>query len=256
MAGKDNAPDAPVFSDTESRVSVPAHRGVFAKEGEFWKIAYEGDSFALKHSKGLAYLAQLLKFPGTEFHVLDLVGIGAGSDASDFSARMRSSLPHDADALASSGIHLGGLGDGGEMLDEEAKAQYRRRLTELREELDEVKRLGNIEGAERAEAEIESLTAELSRAVGLGGRNRRAASASERARQSVTHAIKSAIERIAEHHSQLGVLLLRCIRTGNSCAYYPDSAIPVVWEFAASGKQQPTQVSGDSTTDDPSDSAS
>src|SRR5690349_11331429 len=106
MVDKDNVPEAPALSDTESRVSVPPNRGVFAKKGEFWNIAYEGDSFALKHSKGLAYLVQLLKYPGTEFHVLDLVGIGAGADVSDLSARMRSSLPHDADALASSGIHI------------------------------------------------------------------------------------------------------------------------------------------------------
>jgi hypothetical protein len=69
------------------------------------------------------------------------------------------------------------------MLDVQAKVAYRRRLSELREELSEAKELGNVERAEQAEQEIDALTKELSRAVGLGGRNRRAASASERARQ-------------------------------------------------------------------------
>jgi hypothetical protein len=123
-------------------VSVPIHHGVFSREGEFWRIAYDGESFGLRHSKGLAYLAQLLRFPATEFHALDLAGgsIGAAGDPDDIPVRARFALPRGDDELASAGIHVGGLGDAGEMLDEQAKAQYRRRLDELREELDEAKR--------------------------------------------------------------------------------------------------------------------
>ena len=49
-------------------------------------------------------------------------------------------------------------------------------------------------------AEREFLVRELSRAVGLGGRDRRAGSASERARASVTQAVRHAMARITEHH--------------------------------------------------------
>jgi tetratricopeptide (TPR) repeat protein len=239
MADNNDIQGTLVASPVRSGGSVPTHRGVFSREGEFWRLAYDGESFGLKHSKGLDYIAQLLRFPGTEFHALDLVGgnVGTAGTPDDISAKARSSLPQGEDALASAGIHVGGLGDAGEMLDDEAKAQYRRRVDELREELDEAKRLGNIERAEQAEAEIDMLTAELSRAVGLGGRNRRAASASERARQSVTHAIKSTLERIAEKHAQLGALLSGCVKTGNTCVYYPDPAMPVAWEFGSPGEQ-------------------
>ena len=79
----------------------------------------------------------------------------------------------------------------------------------LREELDEAKENGNVERAERAEEEIDALTKELSRAVGLGGRNRKAASASERARQSITKTIKAVLERIAESDEALGEILSR-----------------------------------------------
>jgi tetratricopeptide (TPR) repeat protein len=231
-------------AEAKSSGSAHAHRGAFSRKGEFWRIAYDGESFLLKHSKGLAYLEQLLRFPRIEFHALDLAGgiAGAAGDSDDISLRARSSLPLGDDALASAGIHVGGLGDAGEMLDEQAKAQYRRRLDELREELDEAKRLGKVEPADRAETEISALTEELSRAVGLGGRNRHAASASERARQSVTHAIKSAIERIGENHQRLGALLSRWVKTGNSCQYYPDPALSVEWEFGVSDNQH--KVSG------------
>src|SRR5258705_11554209 len=100
------------------------------------------------------------------------------------------------------------------MLDDTAKAAYRRRLSELREELEEAKELGNVERAEKAEQEIDALTSELSRAVGLGGRDRRARSASERARQSITKMIRGVVERIARSDARLGDILSRCIKTG------------------------------------------
>ena len=133
------------------------------------------------------------------------------------------------------------------MLDEQAKVAYRRRLSELREELEEAKELGNVERAEQAEQEIDALTRELSRAVGLGGRNRRAASASERARQSITKTIKAVVERIAQSDAALGDILSRCIKTGNFCSYQPDPDFPIAWEFAATTiepAEQPTS-SGD-----------
>ena len=69
--------------------------------------------------------------------------------------------------------------------------------------------------------------------MGLGGRNRRAASASERARQSVTKTIKAVVERIAQSDAALGDIFSRCIKTGNFCSYQPDPDFPIAWEFAA-----------------------
>ena len=49
-------------------------QALFRKEGEYWTVGYGGSIFRLKDTKGLAYLAQQLRHPGTEFHALDLVG--------------------------------------------------------------------------------------------------------------------------------------------------------------------------------------
>ena len=161
-------------------------------------------------------------------------------------------MPRGDEELEKAGIHIASLGDAGEMLDEQAKVAYRRRLSELREELEEAKELGNVERAEQAEQEIDALTRELSRAVGLGGRNRRAASASERARQSITKTIKAVLERIAQSDAALGDILSRCIKTGTFCSYQPDPDFPIAWEFAATDAdstiepaEQPASSSGD-----------
>jgi hypothetical protein len=48
-----------------------AHKGTFRKEGEYWSIGYGGKALRLKDTKGLRYLAHLLRHPQDEFHVLD-----------------------------------------------------------------------------------------------------------------------------------------------------------------------------------------
>src|SRR5260370_26201943 len=54
--------------------SVPSEqKGIFRKEGEYWTVGLGGKAFRLKDTKGVAYLAHLLRYPTAEFHVLDLV---------------------------------------------------------------------------------------------------------------------------------------------------------------------------------------
>ncbi|MEW6272386.1 MAG: AAA family ATPase [Thermodesulfobacteriota bacterium] len=216
-------------SVTASSARSPA-QGVFRKDGEYWTVGWKDRPLRLKESKGLAYLALLLRHPTTEFHVLDLVGGLARHREDDDAGRS------DPD-LDAAGLHVAGSDDAGELLDDRAKATYRRRLEDLREELTAAKAAGRVELAEGAEREIASLTAELARAVGLRGRSRRAASASERARQSVTKTTRAVVERIGEGDAALGELLSRCIRTGTFCSYEPDPAFPIAWEFGTTGPQ-------------------
>ena len=181
-------------------------------------MVFDGHTVRVRDLKGMHYLARLLADPGREFHVLDLVASETGGAAhvgSDHTAR----LPQSA------------LGDAGEMLDTQAKNVYRRRLTEIDDDIEQARAIGDGERAAQADAERDFLVRELSRAVGLSGRNRRAASASERARAGVTRAIRQAITRIADHHLQLGEHLSRTIRTGTYCAYMPDPRIPAGWEL-------------------------
>jgi len=230
----------------DARPTVPSvHKGVFRKEGEYWTVGYGRNSFRLKDSKGLGYIAHLLRHPGVEFHVLDLAGGMAGRRDDDETGLSARGLPRGDEDLAKAGIHIGSLGDAGEMLDEQAKSAYRRRLSDLREELEEGKERGNVERVEQMEQEIDALTRELSRAVGLGGRNRRAMSASERARQSIAKTVKSVLDRIAQSDAALGDILSRCIRMGNFCYYQPDPEFPIAWEFAATTIEQEVQPTPD-----------
>jgi hypothetical protein len=191
---------------------------LFRREGDYWSLVFEGRTVRVRDLKGVRYLARLLAAPGQEFHVLDLVAAETGVAAQVASAQ-------GAD------LSRGRLGDAGEILDERAKNAYRRRLAEIDDDIDQARALGDTERAAQADAERDFLIRELSRALGLGGRDRRAASASERARVAVTRAVRQAIARIDEHHPQLGEHLNRAIRTGTYCAYLPDPRAPTGWTF-------------------------
>src|ERR1700688_3534417 len=84
--------------------SVPSVRSeqkaVFRKEGEFWTVAYGGNAFRLRDSRGLGYLAHLLRHPGVEFHVLDLFGGIAGRRDDDDAHTSTHDLPPRDEDLA------------------------------------------------------------------------------------------------------------------------------------------------------------
>jgi tetratricopeptide (TPR) repeat protein len=185
----------------------------FRREGDYWSVMFEGRMVRVRDLKGIRYLARLLAYPGREFHVLDLVAAESGRVAGTEGSR-------------ATGLSRTGLDDAGEMLDARAKDAYRRRLAEIEDDIEQARALDDTEREAQADAERDFLVRELSRAVGLGGRDRPAASTSERARVSVTRAIRQAMVRVAEHHPELGQHLDRTIRTGTYCAYVPDPSAP------------------------------
>jgi hypothetical protein len=137
-----------------------------------------------------------------------------------------------ADVSGNGELTISDGGDAGELLDAEAKAAYYARITELREELEEAERFNDLERLARLREEQEFIGAELARAVGLGGRDRRAGSAAERARVNVTRAIRGAVKAIAEHDARLGHHLERSVRTGIFCAYQPGPQGPDGWRIS------------------------
>jgi AAA ATPase domain len=207
-----------------------AVKGVFVCNGEFWTIGYADASFSLRDVKGLGYIQRMLQHPGEEFHSLDLLnGPGAGDSAEPENSG-------NAALLAGATIRVG-LGDSGEMLDAQARQDYERKIIALREELEDRRERGDQERVASAEAELDFLLREVARAVGLGGRVRRAGAAAERARLNVTRAIKSALQKISEHHAQLGNLLDRSIKTGTFSCYLPNPQNLIAWQFSV-GREQ------------------
>src|SRR4030095_5447015 len=188
--------------------ALPAHEQggadcLFRREGEYWSVGRPGAVVRLRDSVGMHHLAQLLTDPGREFAAVDLVARREGG------------------CFVQPGA--------GDVLDTRAKAEYRRRIEDLRDEIEEAERFGDLGRMGRARAQVQLVARELARAVGLGGRSRVVGSAAERARVNVTRTIRDAMRRIAEQDSWLGHHLVVTIRTGTFCCYIPDPDVPVCW---------------------------
>jgi hypothetical protein len=168
------------------------------REGDYWTLSCGQQVFRLRDVKGLQLLARLVSEPGRELHVLDLAG-----------------APPDGDRRPDAG-------DAGEMIDPRARAEYQARVAELEEELAEAEAFNDPGRAGRARAELEFIARELSRAVGLSGRHRRAGSAAERARVNVQRRLRDAIRRIEQQSQPLARHLQRSVRTGTFCCYSPE----------------------------------
>jgi hypothetical protein len=176
-------------------------------DGAWWTASAGGTSVRLRDSKGLRYLAELVRAPGTERHALDLVdrieGVGE--------------------------VDRRSLGDVGPLVDSAARTAYRHRIEALRAGIDEAFELGHEERVDQLQQELDQLVAQLAQAFGLGGQARVTGSAAEKARLNVTRALRSALGRLEEALPAAGAALDRRVRTGLYCAYEPDPADGVVW---------------------------
>ena len=184
----------PGIDEATPQRATPASGGFsMLQQGDVWHLSFQESDTLVKDSKGMRMLATLVGRPGQDVHVLDLSG---------------SSTALVAD-------------DAGPALDGAARAQYQSRVGEIQEALQEAIDLGDTGRADSLQSELDFITAELSRAFGLGGRSRRSGSAAERARVNVRRRLKDAIGRIAEQDSSMGTYLENCIKTGSYCKYVP-----------------------------------
>jgi hypothetical protein len=180
---------------------------VFRQEGEYWTVAYRGRTVHLRDSKGLSCIARLLAQPRCDVHVRDLAA-----------CHRRSNAPDGFGLLLMEG-------DLGTILDARATAQYKARLAEARQELEEATAAGDLGQAARARQEVEMITEQLAAAYGLGGRRRTAGDPTERLRKAVTNQIRRALDHIRTAHPELGCHLTNALRTGFVCVYRPEHSV-------------------------------
>jgi len=160
----------------------------------------------------------LLRDPGREFHVSELLArpVHASTPAAAVDVHRR----------VTSGLYAGIP-----VLDAQAKAEYKCRLNELRQDLYEAERFNDPPRQIKRQNEIQAITDRLAAAVGFGGRDRKTSSDVERARSAVTKCIKKAIQKIGDAIPSLGHHLAARIKTGYFCSYNPHPERPVSWKF-------------------------
>ena len=198
-----------------SGAAAPARQvPILEKDGDFWRIQHDGTSVLLRHSRGLALLARLVDSPGQGIHVRDLDAM----TPSGGTAIARESPAPDGGTMPVAG-------DAGEVLDARARDEYRRRVGELRAELQDAEECHDAGRVESLRAELAALTAELAAATGSRRRVRRASSDAERLRVAITRRIRAAIAQIGKHAPELRAHFEARVTTGYVCTYEPDPTL-------------------------------
>jgi hypothetical protein len=202
LAARARARTAPTPSAPATTGAGAPDHAELVREGAVWRATYAGRTVRVRDVKGVRDLALLLARPGEELHVSQLIGTDVANASND-------------DVV----------------LDDRAKREYRRRIGELERDVADAEHDHDDERAARARAELDAFVTELTRAVGLGGRDRRAPDGRERARQAVRARIRWAVDRIAADHPALGRHLEASVRTGSFCSYRPEH--PTDWDVRA-----------------------
>lgn len=217
---------APRPDHSAAKLSSEIQKNTIRREGDFWTLIFDQRVLRLKHSNGLLFVAHLLQHPDRDFHVAQLVAL------------LSQARPVQAEAIYLSradkerlGMHDVAGKDSNPLLDPTAKAEYRRRIEELRDSLEQAKEFNDNEKAANLEKELEFIGVELSRAVGVGGRDRKHRAEDEHARVNVTNSFRILTAKIAKDHPALGRYLRLTIRTGRYCSYRPDPSSHQHWEF-------------------------
>jgi tetratricopeptide (TPR) repeat protein len=182
-----------VLEQRETLESANRTRGLIVCQhlGRRWTITHGPHSATVEDSVGMRYIAVLLTNPGLEVAAADLAG-------------------RSVTAMTAQPI-----------LDEPAKRAYRRRVEDLRAEIERSEDSGDLARAAGARKEYEQLLAELQLATGLGGRVREFADIDERARTAVQKAIRRAVSRVKSVDTAIGRELDDTIVTGVRCCYIP-----------------------------------
>ena len=208
--------------DLEGARAGEASASVFRLEGDYWTVWYQGTVLRLKDSTGARYLSCLLRHPHKDVHVFDLVDLIANRAAHSTGARA-------AAVLAETGMHVTRAGDAATVFDSKARAAYKRRLADLRSELEEAKDFNDRGRVERLQAEVAFLSRELAAGFGLNRQHPRASSSVDQARVNVTRAIRRVTQKLLSLHRPLGIHLTNTVRTGLFCSYRPDPRLPISW---------------------------
>ncbi len=178
-------------TDDELRDDAIESADSFTRLGDMWRVVFGGQEALLNDSKGMGDIASLLAQPGVEISCLDLMGSPVA--------------PSDAGARS----------------DDHALKQYRRRLAELQEDIDDADVANDPHRADRAREEMDRLLEHVSGAYGLAGRSRTDRDPAEKARSAVTARIRSTIKRIGDAHPALSDHLDQSVKTGRFCVYEP-----------------------------------
>lgn len=224
----------PFRAETEEDGSAPHSdsfhgENLFRRDGTTWLIEFEGEHCLLQETLGLNYIAVLLERPLQEVGSRELQSIAAGFPVfpSDRS-KVWESLAGErraSDELSGATPPEQPLQFGEDaVIDAIGLRKLKERLCELKNAMDICHSTGDIKKATELENQHSEIEKYLRSSRNLRGRSRVFADETEKARQSITHALTRALQKIQAQCPKTATHLDKQIERGSKFMYRDASA--------------------------------
>ena len=214
------------FRNWHNKYNLPsesAEEYVFKHIGATWVVRYNGIEKTIKHTKGMGYIAFLLRHQGQSFHSMQMFQIMSGIIPNVDERRNKISGKR---TLKDEGLQVRNE-KRIELLDKEALVTLMHTIKQLENERNQAMEENDSRRIDTISFQIEKINDYLSKYT-YKGRIRTASDATARMRQSIFKAINTAKKNIKKYHKELFEHLDKFLTTGTYNSYSPDTPVPWV----------------------------
>jgi hypothetical protein len=223
----DSALRRSVASDVTGDTNEPGNR--FEKQGDTWAITFAGETCRLAAPLiGLDYILILLQNPGRSMRGLELQTVLAGNPiasrpagklvADDVTVDARTDTDEDECSLS-----FPGHSSGDEQLDPKAIRQYKERLKDLERDATNAYNLSDNAKGDELQKQYDEIESRLKQSFDIHHRPRVFSDDNEKARISITRALKRAYNKIRLQAPKTARHMESNIKTGSEFVYLDNS---------------------------------
>jgi hypothetical protein len=219
-----------VSAPPPNQLSSEEPRYLFKRLGDTWEVRFETGSARTKNLRGMLYIAELLRQPDTDISVEELSALDSLARVATVRLTSKREKAAAEEEFEKDGLFIElRQGDADQLLDDTAIQNYKNRLREIRDELEEADRHKSLMSPERKEQLLEEQELIGHQLAGSMWKGDARKVGNDKIRVAVTKAILLALEKIEKQCPEAGEYLRTHITTGFRCTYHPDSGVN--WSF-------------------------
>lgn len=190
------------------------HSNVFRNEGDIWKVVFNGETKSIKHTKGMDYIAYLIRYNGNKIDCITLYQVFSAA-VPDIDATM-SKAPKER-IESDQGLHKENESSI-EITDEKTLEAVEKEISTLEGKLNDAMTQNDTIAECEISNKLEKLKDYVDKCI-FKGKIITNKGATEKIRQTIQHAIRRARININKHNPALATHLEKTVTTGMYCVY-------------------------------------
>jgi len=188
-----------------------------------WDIKFDNlDPITMPEYMGFNYIQQLLMNQEKEISAVNLNSIYSTAKASKSAPICGEIISEGLDTSKS-------IQNYEQSIDNKALSQYRQKITELKDDIEEAQEFNDIETESSLREALDFIQAEIYKNTSNSGKPKNINAAEKKVKDAVSRNIRNAISKLHAKYPELASHLTAHISTGKECTYSPDKKVH--WKF-------------------------